>query len=161
MSTSSTFTPTGTRPARATRPATTRPTRTTRPARPATAPGHVPAQVPGRIPAQRVAGAADRRPAKPSVRLTRRGRIVVTVLLMGLILGAFVIFGGQSVATGEVGAPEPTRTVVVGEGDTLWAIASEVAEDGDIREVVHEIEQLNSLPGPVLEVGQEIAVPVR
>ena len=144
---------------------------------------------PARIPAQRVSGSADRRPtrapatarvkapvtapvtgaakapakasAKGSVRLTRRGRLVVTLLLLGLILGAFVAFGGQSVATGEAGAPVPTRTVVVGEGDTLWAIASEVAEDGDIREVVHEIEQLNSLPGPVLEVGQEIAVPVQ
>ena len=116
---------------------------------------------PARIPAQRVPGAADRSLAKPSVRLTRRGRVVVTVLLLGLILGAFVIFGGQSVATGETGAPVPTRTVVVGEGDTLWAIASDVADDGDIREVVHEIEQLNSLPGPVLEIGQEIAVPVR
>ena len=136
---------------------------------------------PVRIPAQRVSGSADRRPTKApvkaavtapakapakapvkgSVRLTRRGRLVVTLLLLGLILGAFVALGGQSVATGEAGAPVPTRTVVVGEGDTLWAIASEVAEDGDIREVVHEIEQLNSLPGPVLEVGQEIAVPVQ
>ena len=35
------------------------------------------------------------------------------------------------------------------------------ADGDDIREVVHEIEQLNSLPGPVLEIGQEIAVPIR
>jgi LysM repeat protein len=95
-----------------------------------------------------------------AVRLTRRGRIVVTLLLLGLLLGAFVVFGGQSVATGDAGAAVPTRTVVVGEGDTLWDIASEVS-DGDIRETVHEIEQLNSLPGPALVVGQEIAVPIR
>jgi LysM repeat protein len=94
------------------------------------------------------------------VRLTRRGRVVVTLLLLGLLLGAFVIFSGQSMATAEAGSPEPTRTVVVGEGDTLWEIASEVAGDRDLREVVHEIETLNSLPGPTLEVGQEIAVPV-
>ena len=100
-------------------------------------------------------------PARPgSVRLTRRGRVVVTLLLLGLLLGAFVIFSGQSVASREAGTPVPTRTVVVGEGDTLWAIAAEVGGDGDIREVVHEIEELNSLSGPALEVGQEIAVPV-
>ena len=99
--------------------------------------------------------------ARPgSVRLTRRGRIVVTLLLLALLLGAFVIFSGQSVATHETGTAGPTRTVLVGEGDTLWAIAAEVAGDGDIREVVHEIEQLNSLPGPELIVGQEIAVPI-
>lgn len=95
------------------------------------------------------------------VRLTRRGRVVVTLLLLGLVLGAFVIFSGQSVATGDAGAPVPTRTVVVGEGDTLWDIASEVSEPGQIRETVHEIEELNSLPGPALVVGQEIAVPIR
>jgi hypothetical protein len=95
-----------------------------------------------------------------SVRLTRRGRIVVTLLLLALVLGAFVIFSGQSVATHETGTAVPTRTVLVGEGDTLWAIAAEVGGDGDIREVVHEIEELNSLSGPELIVGQEIAVPL-
>ncbi len=98
--------------------------------------------------------------ARPgSVRLTRRGRVVVVLLLLGLVLGAFVLFSGQSVATRDAGTPAPTRTVVVGEGDTLWDIASQVG-DGDIRETVHEIEKLNSLSGPALEVGQEIAVPV-
>ncbi len=121
---------------------------------------------PARIPAQRTAPAGARpmasgpRPSQGSVRLTRRGRVVVTLLFLGLLLGAFVIFGDQSVATGEAGAPVPTRTIIVGEGDTLWGIAGEVADEGDIREVVHEIQQLNSLPGPVLEVGQEIAVPI-
>ena len=106
-------------------------------------------------------GSTARPTAQPGpVRLTRRGRIVLTLLLLALMLGAFVIFSGQSVATHEIGTDVPTRTVLVGEGDTLWAIAAEVAGDDDIREVVHEIEQLNSLPGPALEVGQEIAVPV-
>ncbi len=100
-------------------------------------------------------------PRPGSVRLTRRGRIVLTLLLLGLVLGAFVIFSGQSVATAELGETVPTRTVVVGEGDTLWEIADRVGgEDEDLREVVHQIEKLNSLSGPVLEVGQEIAVPV-
>ena len=125
----------------------------------ATRPGRSTAR-PAQIPTQRGARPVARPASKSAVRLTRRGRIAVTLLLLGLLLGAFVIFSGQSVATHEVGAPVPTRTIVVGEGDTLWEIASEVAGDGDIREVVHEIETLNSLPGPTLEVGQEIAVPI-
>jgi LysM repeat protein len=131
----------------------------TRPGRSTTRPAQIPAQRSPRPAARPAARPATRPASKASVRLTRRGRVVVTLLLLGLLLGAFVIFSGQSVATGETGAPEPTRTIVVGEGDTLWEIASEVAGDGDIREVVHEIETLNSLPGPTLEVGQEIAVP--
>ena len=154
-----------TRPSRSTtRRPSTRPVRQARPARPATRPAAQPAQIPARIPAQIPAQRSARSASRPApqgpVRLTRRGRVVVTLLIVGVILGALVIFSGQSVATGDAGAPVPTRTVVVGEGDTLWAIAAEVAGDGDIRETVHAIEKLNSLSGPALEVGQEIAVPV-
>ena len=102
------------------------------------------------------AGAA----APGPVRLTRRGRVVLVLLLLGLLFAGFVAFSGQSIASGEAGTPVPSRTVVVGEGDTLWDIAADVAGDRDIREVVHEIEQLNSLSGPELTVGQKIAVPV-
>jgi hypothetical protein len=99
-------------------------------------------------------------PKPAPLRLTRRGRLVVTLLLLGLMLALFTVFSGYSAATGEAGEQLPTRTVVVGEGDTLWAIASEVAGPGETREVVHEIQELNSLPGPELVEGQELAVPV-
>jgi LysM repeat protein len=102
-----------------------------------------------------------RRPAQQAtVRLTRRGRLVVTLLLLALVLVLFTVFSGYSAATGEAGSPQPTRTVVVDEGDTLWGIASTVAEPGGTRELVHEIQELNSLPGPELVEGQELAVPV-
>ena len=120
-----------------------------------------------RIPSTPRTTARPRPAARPSarpasrgqLRLTRRGRVVMTLLLLGLVLGAAVLFGGTSVATGDAGATVPTRTVVVGEGDTLWDIAGEVAAPGEVREMVHQIEKLNSLPGPALEVGQQLAVP--
>ena len=99
--------------------------------------------------------------AEVPVRLTRRGRIVLTVLFLGVLLAVLTVFGGHSAATGEVGVPVQTRTVVVGEGDTLWAIASDVAQPGQVREMVHQIEELNALSGPSLVEGQTIAVPVR
>jgi LysM repeat protein len=95
------------------------------------------------------------------VRLTRRGRIVLTVLFVAALLAVFTAFGPHSAATGEAGTPVPTRTVQVGEGDTLWEIASQVAAPGKTREMVHQIEELNALPGPSLAEGQTIAVPVR
>lgn len=100
------------------------------------------------------------RPAAP-VRLTRRGRIVLTVLFLAALLVAFAAFGPHSAATGEAGTPVPTRTVQVGQGDTMWEIASQVAEPGQVREMVHQIEELNALSGPSLVAGQTIAVPVR
>ena len=103
---------------------------------------------------------ARRRPA-PAVRLTRRGRVVAVLLLLGLLLAVLTVYGSHSAATGEAGTPVPTRTVEVGEGDTLWGIASDVAQPGQVREMVHRIQELNALSGSSLQVGQEIAVPVR
>jgi LysM repeat protein len=103
-----------------------------------------------------------RKPAErtPSVRLTRRGRVVAVLLLLGLLLAVLTVFGSHSAATGEAGVPVETQTVEVGPGDTLWEIASEVAEPGQVRETMHQIRELNALTGPGLTVGQEIAVPV-
>jgi len=101
-----------------------------------------------------------RRPAS-AVRLTRRGQVVAVLLLLGLLLAVLTVYGSHSAATGEAGAPVATRTVEVGEGDTLWGIASEVAEPGQVRDMVHRIQELNALSGAGLQIGQEIAVPVR
>ena len=94
------------------------------------------------------------------MRLTRRGRLVLTAVFLGLMLAAFVVFGAHSAATGEAGAPVPTRTVEVGEGDTLWGLASQVAEPGHVREMILQIQELNALSGAALVEGQEIAIPV-
>jgi LysM repeat protein len=101
------------------------------------------------------------RPAAPAVRLTRRGRILLTLVFLAALLTVLTVFGSHSAATGEAGTPVPTTTVEVGQGDTLWQIASRVAEPGQTREMVHQIEELNALDGSALSVGQEIAVPKR
>lgn len=100
------------------------------------------------------------RPAPAPVRLTRRGRLALTLLFVVAITVLVSVFGSTSAATGEKGAPVPTRTVVVEEGDTLWGIAGDVADPGEVREMVHRIQELNALSGSGLAVGQKLAVPV-
>jgi hypothetical protein len=100
------------------------------------------------------------RPAPAPVRLTRRGRLALTLLFVVAITVLVSVFGSTSAATGEKGTPAPTRTVVVHEGDTLWGIAGEVAGPGEVREMVHRIQELNALSGSGLTLGQELAVPV-
>ena len=104
---------------------------------------------------------ATRAPRTTPVRLTRRGQIVAVVLFLGLLLAVLTVYGSHSAATAESGAPVATRTVEVGQGDTLWAIAAETAQPGHVRDLVHQIQELNALPTAALRVGQEIAVPVR
>jgi LysM repeat protein len=104
---------------------------------------------------------SSRRVQRPtSVRLTRRGRVTVLLALVLVLLVAVTVLGSQSAATDDPGTPVPTRTVEVHEGDTLWGIAAEVAAPGQVREAVHEIEELNALTGPAVSVGQQLEVPV-
>lgn len=93
------------------------------------------------------------------VRLTRRGRWVLCTLLLVSVLGVSLALAGGSIATGDAGAPVPTRTVVVSEGESLWTIASSVAAPGETRDVMLEIEQLNHLDTTALTEGQRLLVP--
>lgn len=97
---------------------------------------------------------------RSAVRLTRRGRLVVVVgaLLVAFAIGVFVTAAG-SVATQRPGTPEPTQIVQVGTGDTLWGIAAELADDGEVRAMMEQIERLNALDTTVLQAGQRLVVP--
>lgn len=94
------------------------------------------------------------------VRLTRRGRVVFVAVAMLIFFGAMVALAGFATATHRSGTQQPVRIVEVQPGDTLYSLAGRLAAPGHVREVVKQIEDLNSLPGPGLQVGQKIAVPV-
>jgi LysM domain len=97
---------------------------------------------------------------RSSVRLTRRGRLVIiaAALVVAFAIGVFVTAAG-SVATQRPGTPEPTQIVQVGTGDTLWGIAAELADDGEVRAMMEQIERLNALDTTVLWAGQRLVVP--
>ncbi|WP_114422417.1 LysM peptidoglycan-binding domain-containing protein [Nocardioides houyundeii] len=99
-------------------------------------------------------------PGSTGVRLTRRGRVVVVAAILLTVLVAGVFFGSRSVATDEAGTPAPTEVVMVGQGDTLWGIASEIAADGDVPSVMSEIKRLNALDSGMLTLGQKLRIPL-
>lgn len=107
-------------------------------------------------------GAATGRALGGPLRLTRRGRLVIVALALMIVLALSVMFGGGSVATSERGEPTPTQIIIVGQGDTLWAIASDIAADTgerDVRTVMAQIERLNGLDSTMLQAGQQVRVP--
>ncbi len=94
------------------------------------------------------------------VRLTRRGRLVVFLGALFLVLALGILWGAGSVATEQPGTPEQTTVGQVAPGDTLYAIAAEVTVDGDVAAMVERIQDLNALDSGMLEAGQRIRVPV-
>lgn len=94
------------------------------------------------------------------LRLTRRGRLVLTLLAILLAMGVLAI-GGRALASGPEG-PVPTAVHVVRAGDSLWRVASGVASPAeDVRDVIEEIRELNDLASVDLRIGQALRVPVR
>jgi hypothetical protein len=83
---------------------------------------------------------------------------VVAALLVAFAVGVFVTAAG-SVATQRPGTPEPTRIVQVGSGDTLWGIASELADGGDVRSMMERDQAAQRARLQALQAGQRLVVP--
>lgn len=100
----------------------------------------------------------------PRLRLTRRGRAVITLLVAALIFAAIAIaatFGAtRAVASNDATAAD-FGYVVVQPGDSLWSVATELDPSSDPRDVIAEIIRLNQLDGSGVQAGEALAVPLR
>jgi hypothetical protein len=104
--------------------------------------------------------ASYRMPVRPQVRLTRRGRLVVFLGTLMIVLLLGIVWGTGSVATERPGTPEPTRVVQVGPGDTLYDLAADATpEGGDVAAMVERIQRLNALDSGMVDVGQRLRIP--
>ena len=97
----------------------------------------------------------------------RRRRVAALVLVLVLVV-AFTLLATAAVARFAGGAPSAAGgpssgvraaapTVVVQPGDTLWAIAADVAPDADVRITVDQLIALNG-SSPIV-AGQELVLP--
>lgn len=92
------------------------------------------------------------------VRLTRRGRVVVIALLVGVLAGLFAIVSPP----GQAAHPSGSHQVaVVQPGDTLWSIAERYAPGRDRFSTIAEIRRLNGLDGYTVHAGQHLVLPLR
>lgn len=116
----------------------------------------------GPVAGQAVA-ARPRAAARSPVRLTRRGRVVVTAAAMLLIGGVSMALASAAQATGHSGAAggqgRYVTRVAVRPGQSLWSLAEAYDPDADTRLVIQEIVQLNSLTGEQVQPGQVLWVP--
>ncbi|TDU82607.1 LysM domain-containing protein [Kribbella voronezhensis] len=99
----------------------------------------------------------------PALRLTRRGRMLLTTVSV-LVFGAAIAVLGLRVAGVLDPAPQFSHTisVQVGAGQSLWSIAQETNPTANPATVVDQIATLNNLRTPAdLTPGQTLQVPVR
>lgn len=101
---------------------------------------------------------AGRAGDQPTLRLTRRGRLVIFFGCLAVLCAGLVLLAGAALGAGESGPAVPTQEVTVHSGDTLWEIATQVDPEADPREVVEEIRELNDFGG-ALQAGDKIDVP--
>ena len=97
--------------------------------------------------------------APSTLRLTRRGRLVVFAASLAAVLGLAFVAATGSLASDHA---EPTRVVTVQPGQTLWDLASSAdATTGgsDVRSMMSHLEALNHLDSSTLQVGQRLRVP--
>jgi len=97
------------------------------------------------------------------VHLTRRGRLARTLLVLSLAVVLASVFGLKAGAgtTDSVGAPTSFIQVTVAPGDTLWSLATRLADGGDVRSLVDEIASVNSLSTAEVQAGQKLRIPLR
>jgi nucleoid-associated protein YgaU len=100
---------------------------------------------------------------RPQLRLTQRGRRLVTAVSV-LIFGSAVFVLGQTAIASMSDQPRYTHTttVQVGAGQSLWEIAQETNPGVDPRVVIEEIAELNGFQTAAdVTPGQTIRVPAQ
>ena len=95
-------------------------------------------------------------------RLTRRGRLARTIVVLSLAVVMVAGFAATSGANQEapVASAAPSYSVVVvAPGETLWSVAAAYAT-GDVQGLINEIREVNNLKGYDLQAGQRLRVPL-
>ena len=90
--------------------------------------------------------------------LSRRGRLVRTLVVASLTVVMAAGFAAQSGAGDQVIQESSYVTVVVPSGATLWSVASAYTT-GDVQAMVEEIREVNNLDGYDLMAGQKLRIP--
>ena len=97
----------------------------------------------------------------PSGRLTRRGRLARSIVVLSLTVVMAAGFASQSGAGQVEASTAPSyEIVVVAPGETLWSVAAAYGS-GDVQGLVHEIREANNLTGFDLQAGQRLRVPLK
>lgn len=96
-----------------------------------------------------------------NLKIVNKGKFIRSIILMFiLIMGTSLIITNKSLSHTEI----KYRTIYVSNGDTLWSIAKQEQETNEyysnknIRTIVDDIKQTNSISNSDLKVNQELKI---
>ncbi|MFV0461132.1 MAG: LysM peptidoglycan-binding domain-containing protein [Actinomycetales bacterium] len=112
-------------------------------------------------------------PQRARLRITRRGRLCLTMAVMVCAVGLAIGLGGAAAVQAQLSTltaavvngdgagsvSAPAQRVRVLPGQTLWQIAVERRPERDPRDVVVELRELNGLQTSQVRAGQELVLP--
>lgn len=98
------------------------------------------------------------------IRLTKRGRVVVSLLVASVVLAVLALLSLWAATGAQASSSEPGvefAHVIVQPGDSLWSVATSLAPEADTRDVIYDLVRLNHLDSSDVYVGQELAIPLK
>ena len=106
-------------------------------------------------------GRSDSGAGRTRTRLTRRGRVVLAVLIVLPLLvgGGALVASGGAVAGIQGQSTSSFRHLTVQPGESLWSIAQRVAPHSDPRDVIAAFVDLNGLTSAGVQAGERLAIP--
>ncbi|HOB81847.1 MAG TPA: LysM peptidoglycan-binding domain-containing protein [Peptococcaceae bacterium] len=82
-------------------------------------------------------------------------------LILVMLIFLVILIQATTPLTLRANTPTQIITVIVEEGDTLWAIARQYRTDQqDIRKYIDLIQEYNGKSNPQLQPGEALAIPV-
>jgi hypothetical protein len=99
---------------------------------------------------------APYRPIVAPIHLTRRGRIVVWLILLAAAVAVLALLAPASQASPPAAQP---KAVTVHAGDTMWSIATTELPRVSPAVAMERIRLLNHLPSDEVYAGEQILVP--
>ena len=89
--------------------------------------------------------------------MTRQPTIPLRMMvIISIVVTALLLLASAVQATG---VPVDTVDYRVESGDTLWSIAAEAGDGGDVRGTIGIIQRLNELDGSTIYAGQVLELP--
>lgn len=100
------------------------------------------------------------RSAHVRTRLTRRGRVVLSALIvLPLLVGGGALLASGGAMAGIESSATSFHHLTVQPGESLWSIAQRVAPHSDPRDVVAAFVDLNGLSSSMVQAGEQLAIP--